>query len=339
MLREKVKSLWKLCFNDSEEFTEMYFRLRYNNDVNIVLQSGEEVIAAAQMLPYPMTFGDTEIKTAYISGACTHPDYRNRGAMHELLSQAFIRMLHNHVVLSTLIPAEPWLFDYYARNGYAPVFNYRKSRFNAPATPLSQRSPALKATREYRQELYTYLNRKLRERPFCIQHTEQDFQVIMADLQSSKGCIFSLSQRGNTIALAVAYPTSDKSWCIGELVADTPETGTMLLQRICEKAGIPSVEILLPPAGNANSSPLGMARIINAKEILQLYAAAHPEVELNIRLSDEQVSANNGYYYLNNGKCMNSAKRLPGSHLALTIGELTEKIFAPLSPYMSLMLN
>ena len=70
MLREKVKSLWKLCFNDSEEFTEMYFRLRYNNDVNIVLQSGEEVIAAAQMLPYPMTFGDTEIKTAYISGAC-----------------------------------------------------------------------------------------------------------------------------------------------------------------------------------------------------------------------------------------------------------------------------
>jgi len=36
---------------------------------------------------------------------------------------------------------------------------------------------------------------------------------------------------------------------------------------------------------------------------------------------------------------MNSAKRLPGSHLALTIGELTEKIFATSSPYMSLMLN
>ena len=51
------------------------------------------------------------------------------------------------------------------------------------------------------------------------------------------------------------------------------------------------------------------------------------------------MSANNGYYYLNNGKYMNSAKRLPGSHLALTIGELTEKIFATSSPYMSLMLN
>lgn len=69
-----------------------------------------------------------------------------------------------------------------------------------------------------------------------------------------------------------------------------------------------------------------MARIINAKTMLQLYATAHPELELSIHLTDEQVSANNGYYYLNNGKYMNSAKRLPGSHLALTIGELTENI-------------
>lgn len=91
-MREQVKKLWKLCFNDSDEFTEMYFRLRYNNEVNIAIQSGEEVIAALQILPYPMTFGGKEISTGYVSGACTHPDYRNRGAMRELLSQAFARM-------------------------------------------------------------------------------------------------------------------------------------------------------------------------------------------------------------------------------------------------------
>ena len=103
MIREKVKNLWKLCFNDSEEFTELYFRLRYNNDINIAIQSGEEVIAALQMLPYPMTFEGEDIHTAYISGACTHPDYRNRGVMHELLSQAFARMLH----LSLIHISEP----------------------------------------------------------------------------------------------------------------------------------------------------------------------------------------------------------------------------------------
>ena len=68
-MREQVKKLWKLCFNDSDEFTEMYFRLRYNNEVNIAIQSGEEVIAALQILPYPMTFGGKEISTGYVSGA------------------------------------------------------------------------------------------------------------------------------------------------------------------------------------------------------------------------------------------------------------------------------
>ena len=30
--KEKVKALWQLCFDDNEEFVEMYFRLRYKNE-------------------------------------------------------------------------------------------------------------------------------------------------------------------------------------------------------------------------------------------------------------------------------------------------------------------
>ena len=55
-MREKVKKLWKLCFNDNDEFVDMYFNLRYNSEVNVAIESGDEVIAALQMLPYPITF-------------------------------------------------------------------------------------------------------------------------------------------------------------------------------------------------------------------------------------------------------------------------------------------
>lgn len=338
MIREKVKDLWKLCFNDSEEFTEMYFHLRYNNDTNIAIQSGEAVIAALQMLPYPMTFEGKDIHTSYISGACTHPDYRNRGVMHELLAQAFTRMLHHNVALSTLIPAEPWLFDYYARSGYAPVFRYAEKTFIASGTPAANTGLTLEMSAEYTEKKYEYLNRKLRERPFCIQHTKEDFQVVIADLQLERGFICTLNNEEEITALAVVYPTEKNNWHIGEIVSDTPEAETLLLQHICQRLKLPSVRILVPPA-TGESHLLGMARIINAGTMLQLYATVHPELELNIHLTDEQLSANNGYYYLNNGKCINSAKRLPGSHLALTIGELTEKIFATTNPYMSLMLN
>lgn len=92
MIKEQVKALWKVCFDDSEEFVEMYFRLRYKTEVNVAIKSGDEVISALQMLPYPMTFGGETVQTSYISGACTHPDFRSKGVMRELLSQSFARM-------------------------------------------------------------------------------------------------------------------------------------------------------------------------------------------------------------------------------------------------------
>ena len=82
-----------------------------------------------------------------------------------------------------------------------------------------------------------------------------------------------------------------------------------------------------------------MARIIDARAVLQLYAAGCPEVEMNIELTDEQLSVNNGYYYLCKGKCMTSEVRLPGVHTRMTIAELSEKILGEMQPYMSLMMN
>ena len=126
--------------------------------------------------------------------------------MHELLSQAFARMLHNNVALSTLIPAEPWLFDYYARSGYAPVFRYAEETFIASGTPAADTGLTLEMSAEYTEKRYEYLDRKLRERPCCIQHTEEDFQVIIADLQLGQGFVCTLSNGEEITALAITYP-------------------------------------------------------------------------------------------------------------------------------------
>ena len=99
------------------------------------------------------------------------------------------------------------------------------------------------------------------------------------------------------------------------------------------------VTLLTPPAVNGKPFVLGMARIVDAKTFLQIYAASYPNIEMNIELTDKVLTTNNGYYYLCKGKCMFSKERLPGSHSQLTIGELCEKILLPLKPYMSLMLN
>ncbi|WP_455586974.1 GNAT family N-acetyltransferase [Bacteroides sp.] len=336
MIKEKVKALWRLCFDDSEEFINMYFRLRYNNEVNIAIKSGDEIISALQMLPYPMTFCGKTIQTSYISGACTHPDYRGKGVMRELLSQAFSRMTRNGIALSTLIPAEPWLFDYYARMGYAPVFRYSKKKVSEPYSP----TPGIfvkKMTNEH-EEVYQYLNRKMSERPCCIQHTPTDFKVILADLKISEGILYVAIEKEKIAGIAIVYPQKH-GLEINELFAETKEIEEALLCQIQQEAGTDELTILTPPMADNEQRVLGMARIIDAKTILQLYATFYPDVEMNIELTDKMLVSNNGHYYLCKGKCMFSKERLPGSHLQLTIEELCEKIITPLRPYMSLMLD
>lgn len=337
MIKERVKNLWRLCFDDDETFIEMYFRLRYNTDVNIAITSGEEIIAALQMLPYPMTFGENTIQTSYLSGCCTHPDYRGSGVMRELLSQAFTQMLRNDIVLSTLIPGEPWLFNYYARMGYAPVFEYSRvllSKYSAP----SSTDIAVEVTTEFEEAVYAYLNGEMEKRNCCIQHTDADFKVILAGLSIANDALYVARKEDKVVGMAFVYH-EEKTLRIGEFFADNGEVEQQLIHQIQQTTGCDAIMRITPPADNAETYPLGMARIIDAKSILQLYAATFPDDEMSIELTDEQLSTNSGYYYLYKGKCMYDKQRLPGAHLELTIAQLSEKILAPLHPYMSLMLN
>ena len=123
IMKDKVKALWKLCFTDSDEFIDLYFEKRYTDEINMAIEEESQVISSLQLIPYPMTFYKKIIPTSYISGACTHPHFQGKGIMRELLSRSFSVMYQNGVLISTLIPAEEWLFAYYEKNGYAPVFH------------------------------------------------------------------------------------------------------------------------------------------------------------------------------------------------------------------------
>ena len=66
--------LWRLCFEDTEEFIRFYFSKKYKEENTLVYWDKQgDVIAALQMPLYPITFAGTLVQAGYISGACTHP--------------------------------------------------------------------------------------------------------------------------------------------------------------------------------------------------------------------------------------------------------------------------
>ncbi len=337
MIKEKVKALWQLCFNDSEEYVDLYFRERYNNEVNIAIESGEEVISALQALPYPMTFCGTTIQTGYISGACTHPDYRSKGVMRELLKQTFARLWQKGIPVSTLIPAESWLFTYYERLGYTPIFYHTRRDVNCDLlTPM----PGMLCTQtnQFNERHYQYLSRKLAELPCAIQHTVEDYKVILEALALERDYVYVVLQNDRISGLAVAWKTS-KGLTVDTFLTESKAAGRALLHHIAKINKCRELTLLLPPGKGEVRIPFGMARIIQAESILKLYAAAHPEVYMEFELFDKNLSANNGFYTLKDGSCQKKEEMHPAPLMRLTSGELAHRIFATPQPYMSLMLD
>ena len=120
--RDAVLALWNCCFPDESGFNDYFFSHIFDLKTVLLYELDGHIAAMTQMLPHRMSGG--EVYT-YIYGACTHPEYRRRHLMSELLlcSFALDRVLMR--AGSILIPAEPWLFDFYAQFGYQPAFPLR----------------------------------------------------------------------------------------------------------------------------------------------------------------------------------------------------------------------
>ena len=104
-----IRKMWLDCFHDSPEFMDLYFSEKYKNENTLLYEEDEKPVASLQLLPYQFSFYGKEVSSAYISGACTLPEYRKRGYMGRLLNEAFRLMHSRNIPISILIPAEDWL--------------------------------------------------------------------------------------------------------------------------------------------------------------------------------------------------------------------------------------
>lgn len=339
MLKEEIIGLWRTCFKDTEEFIRFYFERKYREENTIALEENGKVICALQMLPYTMTWEKTEVPVSYISGASTDPEFRNQGFMRKLLTEAFLLMKNRKFAFSILIPQENWLYDYYARMGYAPVFRYTPENYYLP---VSYRHPDVKVLppEEYpssAQELYKYFDLQMHKRPNSVQHSAEDFSMILDDLYLSEGRLLVFKHpSGQLGGMAFAIPFPDKV-VISELLYDSEEEKSALLNTAARYWHKNEIESKVPPR-SGHTTRRGMARIIDAQQVLGIYAAAHPGQTVLLYLSDKFLPSNTGYYRLKNGKVFRTGSGVQRPDLSVDIHELTQMLFC-YPAYISLMLD
>lgn len=344
--KARIRELWQLCFHDDEQFVDLLFGHLYRDENALCFEERGVLTSALQMLPYRMTYGESVLEVSYISGAATRPEYRNRGLMGRLLRESFETMRSRAIPLSALIPAEPWLYGYYATKGYAPVFFRRESHFTAVhrfegagyrrVTPSPDR-------------LYSFFDTQMRRRPCCMLHARNDFEVICGDIRLDGGEVVALAdEAGELSALAFAVSHDDRT-VVKELLAVDDAARNAVLHEVSRAFPHTPVAVLTPPGEGCGAlQRMGMMRIVDVPALLSAVACNHPSLQIVVRVTDTLLPANNGVYRLADGACRRV--ETDDCDLDVDVAELAVVVFGnshqsvlidfpAMPPYMSLMLD
>ena len=173
-----IRQMWKLCFDDSEEFMDLYFREKYKSENTLVYSCDEKIVSSLQMLPYTITFYGKKIPFYYLSGLCTLPEYRSKGFMKRLIEAAHHEMKKRKIPLAVLIPAEKELFHFYEQFGYEQVFEADEKLI--PLKKILTEHPII-------EDAYTVFDLNFQQKDFCVQKTMDDFKTIV-DEYKIDGC-------------------------------------------------------------------------------------------------------------------------------------------------------
>ncbi|MDR0973364.1 MAG: GNAT family N-acetyltransferase [Prevotellaceae bacterium] len=338
-IKEEVKRLWRLCFDDTEAFIKLYFRDKYTSANNRCIIKDDRVIAALQVLPYEMTFLDTRISTEYISGACTHPAYRKQGLMAQLLETTLAQQYTEKIPLTFLIPATLPLIEYYRRFGFVPAFWSSVHDYRLDEIPRLQEAIRVVCPRGMQDMIWHYCTTHMSQRASCIQHSRMDYRVVTRDLHLAGGNIVSAYLHSHLVGVAFVIPTEQRV-IIKDIFTDDPQVAYEIIARCMEYHNKKYARLFAPVKNEEDVMLSGMARFVHLQSILEQYAAVHPTADKHIYLTDEQLPENTAYYDIKEGSCRKSTEPQPNtSYTSLTIGQLTDAILSPRTPFLSLMLN
>jgi predicted acetyltransferase len=160
--KRELKNLWQRCFpNDSKPFVKLYFDQVYRHEETLIYLVNQRPVAALQMIPYLVKTATHVRESGYLSGVMTHPDYRKRGFMGELLKAAFEEMTKKNYAYTFLIPQEEELVAVYEKYGFRRC---EPSAATPPPVNRLLKTPQQRAA--IRQDYFNEHRIRIEEEPF-----------------------------------------------------------------------------------------------------------------------------------------------------------------------------
>ncbi len=343
--RDRVIDLWQTCFNEDPEFLQLYFRRVYNPRNLFAHTQQGNVIAMLHALPYTMQALGANWQCSYIAGVATHPDFRRKGLMQQLLTHALSQLHQQEIPLTALIPATPALQQYYQRCGYTTLSTTQPVAITPPESmPKGYYPLPLSLNRQY--YLYHTLNSC---RQATILHSHAQYQTICADIELFGGSIHTIADAARQPVAIAFVAQQDGNLVIKELLAADILAEQALLYDIAQRHNITTIhQNITLPVALPIEHPRSMLRIIHAKPLLQAWAMQNRHIVTTLQIIDPLIADNNRNWHIANGSISPAITLSPAWQLS--IDEATQLIFGqgsyatefnltPITPYLNLMLD
>lgn len=295
-MKQQVIDLWKQSFGDSDEFIELFFNRVYKEENTLTIRKNNQIISVLQIVPYEMTFWGAKVTAGYICGVCTLPSERGKGWMKQLMQEAIDEIQRRKYILTVLIPASEWLFNYYHNFGYATVFD-KSEEIHTRSNEKNEKIRIVALTETLFDQAYDFYNRIQQQRECAILHSAYDFKTIHKECMLDGGNIWIALQNSKIIGLALVVPTGNDELYIKEIIYDHPETKTSIIQSVLDVYQAKSAKVRIPPT-LPNSSPYGMARIIDKELLIQHLLSSDIHADINaIRHLDDTMFTQKMFQY------------------------------------------
>ncbi|MDR0700525.1 MAG: GNAT family N-acetyltransferase [Tannerella sp.] len=244
--RHEIMALWQETFRDSDAFVDLFFHRVFKPENTLVVKRNNRIISALQMIPCEVKVADSILSSAYVCGVCTLPTERGKGIMHRLMADAMNVMRRKGYILSVLIPAESWLFDFYRKFGYIYPVSYTTEFYSPKDSSMSAEVSGYTFTLCTAENGFPYFDRKQRERRCAVLHNVYDFETILRDLICDHGSTWIALKENKPAGIAFAKLESGSMIRIKEMLYDDPPAKKALVDHLLHLYHAQTAKIHLP---------------------------------------------------------------------------------------------
>lgn len=321
--KEKIKDLWRYCFNETEEFIEYYFANRYDENDVLSLFYDKSLSSMLHLNKYSLNIRDIVHISSYIVGVAVAPEYRGQGLMNDLIKYTLNYQYNAGEIFSILMPIETQI---YLRYGYINCFDISEYSIKLEDILYKKTDCSIEKIEKITEKTVKDLNvvyknavegccaYNIREKKYW----NKKFEEVMLE----NGNIFLVYEGKKPSGYFILFPKNQEFGLVSELVFTTKNSYHSILNMIkSHSTQFKQVKIFTPQnfifslfADNNNKfihtrKPFMMGRVINARQVLDNIFAEQDlsKYGFDIEIVDNQIKDNN-FVYSNKGKNKKYAK-------------------------------